>query len=389
MAFASTVGLLGLGTTALQILPRADDETWSTTVNSLVLGGAAAGLVAGVVTAAVLPQLSDQEFASFAGQPTVAICVALGTSVLTVATLLDYVFQAERRAHYVGLRGATFGVLKLALLTALILLGVGSGTWLIVAWVVGSLLTSGISLFWQIRRLGRPHRYSIKGVAGHVRKWFKILILHHLTSLGSVMIPSLMPVLVVARLSPPDAAHFYIAWLVSSVLLTVSAAVSGNLLAELSYDDEPMPQKLRKASRLIAGLLLPPSIFLVVFGRWVLGIFGPTYAASSYGILLLFVVVAVPDAVTNVYVTLLRIKGEPHKAAAMNLVMAAVALGGAWVLMGSFGIAGAAWAWALSQAVGCVYVAVDALAGKRKRPRPLPIGADGPKTEGRSSSVGQ
>ncbi|MGD0394692.1 MAG: lipopolysaccharide biosynthesis protein [Acidimicrobiales bacterium] len=389
MTFASTVGLLGLGTTALQILPRADDETWSTTVNSLVLGGAAAGLVAGVVTAAVLPQLSDQEFASFAGQPTVAICVALGTSVLTVATLLDYVFQAERRAHYVGLRGATFGVLKLALLTALILLGVGSGTWLIVAWVVGSLLTSGISLFWQIRRLGRPHRYSIKGVAGHVRKWFKILILHHLTSLGSVMIPSLMPVLVVARLSPPDAAHFYIAWLVSSVLLTVSAAVSGNLLAELSYDDEPMPQKLRKASRLIAGLLLPPSIFLVVFGRWVLGIFGPTYAASSYGILLLFVVVAVPDAVTNVYVTLLRIKGEPHKAAAMNLVMAAVALGGAWVLMGSFGIAGAAWAWALSQAVGCVYVAVDALAGKRKRPRPLPIGADGPKTEGRSSSVGQ
>ena len=157
MTFASTVGLLGLGTTALQILPRADDETWSTAVNSLVMGGAAAGLVAGLVTAAVLPQLSsDQPFASFAGQPTVVICVALGTSVLTVATLLDYVFQAERRAHYVGLRGATFGVLKLALLTALILLGVRSGTWLIVAWVLGSLLTSGISLLWQIQRLGRP-----------------------------------------------------------------------------------------------------------------------------------------------------------------------------------------------------------------------------------------
>lgn len=371
MTFASTVGLLGLGTTALQILPRADDETWSTTVNSLVIGGAAAGLVAGLVTAAVLPQLSsDPAFASFAGQPTVAICVALGTSVLTVATLLDYVFQAERRAHYVGLRGATFGVLKLTLLTALILLGVGSGTWLIVAWVLGSVLTSGISLVWQIKRLGRPHRYSIKGVAGHVRKWFKILILHHLTSLGSVMIPSLMPVLVVARLAPPAAAHFYIAWLVSSVLLTVSAAVSGNLLAELSYDDEPMAQKLRKASRLIAGLLLPPSIFLAVFGRWVLGIFGPTYAAQSYGILLIFVVVAVPDAVTNVYVTLLRIKGEPHKAAAMNLAMAAVALGGAWFLMGSFGVAGAAWAWALSQAVGCVFVAVDALVGRRNQPPP-------------------
>ena len=390
MTFASSAALLGLGTTALRILPRADDETWSTAVNSVVMGGAAAGLVAGLVTAVVLSHLSDASFASFAGKPVVVICVALGTSLLTVATLLDYVFQAERRAHYVGIRGVTFGVLKLALLTALILLGVRSGTWLIAAWVFGSFLTSGISLLWQIQRLGRPHRYSVKGVAGYVRKWFKTLILYHLSGLGSVMIPSLMPVLVVARLSPVAGAHFYVAWLLSSILLTVSAAVAGNLLAEFSYDDEPMALKLRKTVRLVAVLLLPPSIFLAVFGRWVLGIFGPTYAARSYGILLLFVVVAVPDAVTNIYVTVLRVKGEPHKSAAMNLVMAAVALGAAWFLMGPFGVAGAAWAWALSQAVGCGYVAVDAFSGKRNQPpAPIPIGTDGRKTADRSASVGQ
>ena len=200
-----------------------------------------------------------------------------------------------------------------------------------------------------------------------------------------MMIPSLMPVLVVARLSPIAAAHFYIAWLLSSVLLTVSAAVAGNLLAELSYDDEPMAQKLRKASRLIAGLLLPPSIFLAVFGRWVLGIFGPTYAANSYGILLLFVVVAVPDAVTNVYVTLLRVKGEPHKAAAMNLVMAAVALGGAWFLMGSIGVAVPP-GHGHSRRPSAAAMSPSMLwRGRRNRP-PVSIGADGRKTEGRPSS---
>ena len=113
-------------------------------------------------------------------------------------------------------------------------------------------------------------------------------------------------------------------------LLTVSAAISGNLLAELSYDDEPMTRKLHKTARLTAGLLLPPSIVLAVFGRWILAIFGSRYAFHSYDLLLLFVVVAAPDAVTNIYVTVLRVRQEPHKAAAMNLVMAAVALGGAW-----------------------------------------------------------
>ena len=150
----------------------------------------------------------------------------------------------------------------------------------------------------------------------------------------------------------------------------MSAAVSGNLLAELSYDDEPMAQKLRKASRLIAGLLLPPSIFLAVFGRWVLGIFGPTYAAQSYGISSDFRCRGRTRRSDQRLCHLLRIKGEPHKAAAMNLAMAAVALGGAWFLTGSFGVAGAAWAWALSQAVGCVFVAVDALVGEENQPPP-------------------
>ena len=390
MTFGSTVALMGLGTTALQVLPRADDRTWSTAVNAVVTGGATAGLIAGVVTAVVLPHVSgDHAFTSFAERPLVVLSVALGTSVLTVALLLDYVFTVERQAHYVVIRGATFGVLKLALLSTLILMGVRSGPWLIFIWVCGSLLTSGSTLLWQISHLGRPHRYGLNGVVQYIRKWFKILMLHHMTALGSVMIPSLMPVLVVSRLGSVASAHFYVAWLLSSVLLTVSAAVAGNLLADLSYDDEPMAQKLRRASRLIATLLLPPILLVAVLGRWVLRAFGSSYAAHSYGILLLFVIVAVPDAVTNVYVTVLRVKGEPHKAAAMNIAMGVVALGGAWYLMGVMGVVGAAWAWALAQTVGCLFVAVDALAAKRnQRPAPLP-GADGRRAEGRSSSVGQ
>jgi len=388
MTFASTMAMMGLGTTALQILPRANDETWSTAVNSLVIGGAAVGLGAGLIAAVVLPHVSPR--LSFAGQPPVAVCVALGTPVLTVATLLDYVFTAERRAHYVVIRGATFGLLKVALLSVLIALGVRSGTWLVAAWVISSAVTSGSTLLWQVRRLGRPHRYRLKGVPSYVKKWSRILVLHHITSLADLMIPSLMPVLVVARLSTVDSAHFYVAWLLSGVLLTVSAAVAGNLLAELSYNEKSMAQTLRQAARLIALLLVPPVIVLAVFGRSILGIFGPTYAAHSYVVLLLFVVVAIPDAVTNIYVSVLRVRGEPHKAAGMNLLMAAVALTGAWFLMGVVGVAGAAWAWALAQVVGCGYVAIDSYAAKRGGLAiPVSIGANRWAPGGQTPSRGE
>ena len=357
MTFASTVAMMGLGTTAVQVMPRTDDETWSTAVNSLVVGGAAVGIVVGVVTAVVLPHLSAN--LSFTRQLGTAACIAVGVAALTVATLLDCIFTAERATHYVVIRGVTFGALKLGLLVVLVELGVHSAAWLILAWVLGSLFTTASTLIWQVTRLGRTHRYGVQGVVRYIHKWFRILILHHMTELGGVMIPSLMPVLVVARLSKDDSAYFYVAWLVSSILLTVSSAVSGNLLAELSYADEQMSTVLRRAIRLIMVLLLAPVVLIATFGRQILGVFGATYAAHSYGILLIFVVVAIPDAVTNLYVTVLRVRGLPQKAATMNVLMAVVALGGGWWLMGLIGVAGAAWAWALAQAVGCCYVAGD------------------------------
>ena len=358
MTFASALAMMGLGTTAVQVLPKADDETWSTAVNALVIGGTAVGIIVGVITAAILPLISAN--LSFTSQPATAACVAVGVMAMTVATLLDYVFTAQRATHFLVIRGATFGILKLGLLLLLVELGIRSAPWLLFSWVVGSVLTSLSTLIWQVNRLGRTHHYGVRGVLGYIKKWFKILILHHITALGGVLIPSVMPVLVVTRLSKDDSAYFYVAWLVSSILLTVSGAVAGNLLAELSYGDEPMSAKLRRATRLITILLLPPVVVLAIFGRQVLGVFGSSYAANSYGLLLLFVIVAIPDAITNVYVTILRSRGQPQRAATMNVAMAVVALAGGWWLMGVIGVAGAAWAWAISQLVGCCYVAGDA-----------------------------
>ncbi len=172
MTFASTLALMGLGTTALQVLPRADDETWSTAVNALVFGGAGFGVAVGVATAILVPHLSGD--LAFAGRPATAVWVAVGTSILTVATLLDYVFTAERAAHFVVIRGMTFGLLKLAMLSVLLLLGVRSGTWLIAVWTVSSFLTSGVTLVVQVRALGRRHRYRARGVVPYIGKWLKI-----------------------------------------------------------------------------------------------------------------------------------------------------------------------------------------------------------------------
>jgi O-antigen/teichoic acid export membrane protein len=295
--------------------------------------------------------------------------IVVGTGLLTVANLLDYVFIAQRAAHFVLGRSALFGVAKLALLVAPLALAPFGVEAVIGSWVAGAAATSVVTMRWWVPRLGRPHRWRVRGVAALVRQLASQLLLNHAISLSAVLVPTLMPTLVVARLSAQDNAYFYIAWLISNTLLTVSAAVSGAMLAEGSHDPDALTAQVRKGARLIGVLLLVPVLVLCVAGRPVLGVFGAQYALHSYAPMLLFLLVVVPDAITNIYVTVLRVRGEHRIAAVVNIVMSVVTLALAWVLLPKLGVGGAGVAWAVGQFVGVLFLLARLVTTRLHQPR--------------------
>lgn len=360
MNLMSLIGALGIGQTIVQRLPRADDATWSRLVNCVVFAGGAAGCLVGVVGVLVLPRVSSQF--DVVTTPVVLPLVVLGTGVLTVANLLDYVFIAQRAAQHVLGRSVVFGVGKLALLLVLPLLAASRGLPTVIgSWALGAALTSVITAVVLVPRLGRPHRWTPRGVAGELRRLAPQLALNHVISLSAALVPTLMPTLVVARVSAEQNAYFYIAWLIAGALLTVSAAVSGALLTEGSYQPERLAGQVRRGVLLISALLVAPVLVLGLAGRPILGLFGAGYAAHSYGPLLLFLVVVVPDAITNIYITVLRVRGEHRVGAVVNVAMSVVTLGLAWLLLPRFGVTAAGWSWAIGQCVGVAIMMVRAL----------------------------
>jgi hypothetical protein len=68
---------------------------------------------------------------------------------------------------------------------------------------------------------------------------------------------------------------------------------------------------------------------------------------------------AIPDAVTNVYVAVLRVRGRLASAAMLNLGMGLGILVMSWFLLPTFGISAIGWAFLTMQLSGCAYVAVD------------------------------
>jgi len=172
---------------------------------------------------------------------------------------------------------------------------------------------------------------------------------------------------VTMRLSPTDNAYFYTTGRVGSFFFMASTAVAASLFAEGSHAADNLPRKVR-ASAAISGMLLGPAM-LVCFlgGRYILLLFGPGYAQYGLTLLMIYAASAVPDAITNIYVSVLRVQRRLRYAALLQLSMAALTWALAWIWLPLLGIAGVGLAWLIAQVAGSLVAGVDVMCIRRHR----------------------
>jgi O-antigen/teichoic acid export membrane protein len=329
---------------------------WSQALNAGLIAGASAGLLAAVAALAILPASSPQ-FAVLLHDPAYLVAFLPGVALWSVADLLDAAYLAERRAGRVLVRNAcTTASKNLFLLLLLPFAGLGALS------VFGaSMLGSGAGAFIGlrlVRGMGRDYRPALRGIAGQARGMVKQTIGHHLTIVGGLAPTYLLPVLVTARLSAADNAYFYATWMLGSIFFMISPAVAASLFAEGARGSRHLDAALGAATRIISALLVPVMLVFLLGGGLILGAFGPDYARHGLGLLSVLVISAVPDAITNVYVAMLRVRQRFREATLLNLGMAALTLALAWPLLSIFGIAGAGWAWMIAQSAGSLIVGV-------------------------------
>ena len=355
MMLAATLANVGIGPTLAQVLPRREPgEPWSLTLNAVLITGISTSLLAGSVAAIILPFLSPK-LAVVGHQSGYALSLILGVPLLTLAAVLDATFTAERLAGNMLARAATFALLRIPLLLVPVLLGQEGALVICVAWILAlaASLITGMLLF---PRLGRAYRLVTRGIMAQARSMFSLVASHQLISLGALAPFYLLPVIVVTRLSLAENAYFYTSWQVGSIFFMVSPSVAVALMVEGSHAPEDIYHKARSSILIIVALLAPAMVVAFLGGRLILSMFGSDYALYGYSLLAILVVSAIPDAITNVYVAVLRVQKRLRRPALLNLGMATLTLVLAWNLLPRMGIAGAGWAWLIAQTTGSLVV---------------------------------
>ena len=232
------------------------------------------------------------------------------------------------------------------------------------SWVLACLASMLVSV-WLLRGLERGYRASPRGTRVLLGPVLRRAFGHHLVSVGNLAPGYVLPLLVAAMLSATQSAYFYTTWRVGSVFFIISAAVGTSLFADASRADGDLARAVRSSVKLIALLLVPAIVFCAIAGKSILGILGHEYAVHGFTLLIIMVIAAVPDAVTNVYVAVLRVHHRLRFAACLTNGMAVASVVFAVLLMDEHGIAGAGAGWLIAQALGALVVGVDVLWQRR------------------------
>ena len=367
MTLASTVANLGIGSTLVQTLPRRETgHDWSLTFNAGLAIGIVAGILAGAVVVVMLPLFSPQ-FAIVEHQVGFAFALLVGVPVMTISTLLDQAFVAERAANNMLLRNLAVAVLKIPLmvLPVILLAHIGAlGILLSGVLAMAVMLVGGMVL---VLRLGRAYSLAVRGIVEQARSMLSSLAGHYFINLGGLTSQYLLPVFVAIRLSPTANAYFYTTMKISDFFFMTSSAVAVSLFAEGSYAASNLSRKVRSSIMIIGSLLVPAMLVCFFGGRYIMLVFGPGYAQHGQTLFRVYIVAAIPDAITNIYISVLRVQRRLRFAAMLNVGMAILTLTLGWVLLPVLGIAGAGWSFLISQTAGTVVAGIDFVRLRRQR----------------------
>lgn len=360
LALAQTIGFLaaianlGLSVGIVRFLPESDDRP--ALVNSaLSVAGLAGGLLAlgfAVLTPWLAPELS------FVVHPVYLVAIVLTGMAYAFAPVLDFTAIALRRADLPTWRNAVFGLVKIPLpvLFALALsaaLGGRMGVYLSIAAAFGaSVVIMGYGMLPRILHefLPRP-RLSRR----RIRPLFRFSVGNWMAGIFGSAGVLLLPLLVLRTTGRPESTtHFYAAYTLAGLLFVVPGAIMTSLLAEASQRGAQRQRDERRAVLLSLGLLAPGIAGMWFLARPLLEIFVSgtgeaeiVEAATTPLRILAFA--SIPVFLGGLFATRIRIRKRVLPLIAGAAVASGVTLGAGYVLLGSVGLEGLAYAFVAGQ----------------------------------------
>jgi hypothetical protein len=360
----SVVCQLNLATGLVRFMPAAGARTARMLRGAYALSGVAALLLGGAFV--LLAPGTSTRLAFLHTDPLLATVFVAALALWGVFALQDAALTATRRARWVPVENGIFGVLKLAALPALVLLGSEDGVFL--AWVLpmAVLLVPVNVLLYRVvlpRASRPPAPCSPAPTAGALR----FLGQDYLGAVLAQAALTALPLLALARLGAARSAYFAIPFTVVLAFDTFAQGACGAFVAEGARERGTLAAPVGVFCRRVLAPVAAAAVALVAAAPLVLAPFGDSYVRHGTLALRLLLLASLARLALALFAALSRVRLRGLRIAAGEAALAAVAVAAAAVLAPGAGVEGVAAGWLGANVLVAVAVTPVLLAELRGR----------------------
>lgn len=355
----SHIASLGLGYGLIRFLPGSKDK--AQLLNAIFTLVAVTSVIASLIFLAGLPWWSPKLM--FVREiPAFSLAVILFVTATSVYGIASSAFVALRRAGFVLPQALILNLLRLGLAAVFVPFFQVFGIFGSIGVAYGVALA--ISAFYFLPRAlpyYRPipvFRWSAgpnprvatnsKRFAGtkEVARFSFAIYVHD----GLVNLPTwLLPLMIVALLTPEANAYFFISWSIAGLLWAIPSATTVSLWAEGSAEEKTLNIDLKRSLKLIVLLLLPATAVLMLLAGKLLRLFGGEYAAEGTRLLYLLAPAALPLSIRGLYVAVAAVEKRLKSIVMTAAALAFGTLSLSYLLLPHLGILAPGVAWLAAQ----------------------------------------
>jgi O-antigen/teichoic acid export membrane protein len=280
-----------------------------------------------------------------------AVQFTLAVPVLAVFALEDSVLTALRLAPWVAVENITTAVARVALLPLLAVSVMGTiGDWVLPAAVAAI----GVNSLLFGRAL--PAHGTVEGTLPGRRRLLSFVAGEYAGNICATATVQVMPLLVVWRLGPAEAAYLTLPWLIASGISLVLWNVAASFVVEAAGARGHPGTLLRRSLVLWAGIVTGAMLVCLAGARPLLGLAGAGYAAHGVALLRLIGLSAPFTALVVLYATLVWLEQRVWLLAGFQAVSGALLLAVTLVLLPRIGLDAVGWAYLATQAAAAAMV---------------------------------
>lgn len=267
-------------------------------------------------------------------------------AVNSIATLTGVSFLALRKGEYYFLQSLLVGSRVLLLFPLVFFGALGIFSSAGISFTLASLLSAFFLFRFGIKPSGMDREFlndSLHFSAGN-----------YIAGLLMTAPNQILPIMVLNVIGAEEAAHYYIAFAIASILFMIPGAFSTSLFIEGSHGESLKRGTLKSLSAMLS-LLTPAVMLLYLYGDILLGIIGKSYV-EGFELLRIFALSSFFVAICRVYFSIKKVQKDVKGLVFLSALIFVLITGLSYVFMLEFGIVGIGYAWMAGYGLGSLVV---------------------------------